>query len=160
MRKVDQLYQAKAFIPTNTKTTFLTPFLKNEADRIFENLIGKYNGKVIYIDFWATWCGPCKAEIPFSKILSSHYNDKDVVFLYLCCLSDKKNWENTIKSEQMTGDHYLLSTDEYFVLTRLFNIQVVPTYVLIDKNGNLINKKAPRPSQGPITIAAIDKLLK
>lgn len=160
LRKVDQFYQAKAFIPTNTKTTFLTPFLKNEADRIFEKLIGKYNGKVIYIDFWATWCGPCRAEIPFSKILSSHFADQDVAFLYLCCQSDKKNWENTIKSEQMIGDQYLLSSDEYNILTKLFNIQGVPTYVLIDKKGNIINKKAPRPSQGPMTIAAIDKLLK
>jgi thiol-disulfide isomerase/thioredoxin len=160
LRKVDQFYHAKAFIPTNTKTTFLTPFLKNEADRIFEKLIGKYNSKVIYIDFWATWCGPCKKEIPFSKVLSSHYNDKDVVFLYLCCQSDKKNWENTIKSDQMTGDHYLLSTDEYNVLTKLFKIKGVPTYVLINKKGNIINKNAPRPSQGPMTIAAIDKLLK
>jgi thiol-disulfide isomerase/thioredoxin len=113
LRKVDQFYQAKAFIPTNTKTNILPPFLKNESDKIFEKLIGKYNGKVIYIDFWATWCGSCRKEIPYSKILSSHFTGQDVVFLYLCCQSDKKNWENSIKSEQMTGDQYLLSSDEY-----------------------------------------------
>jgi len=160
MRKVDQFYQAKDFIPINNKTIILPPFQKVESDKVFEKLIEKYKGKVVYIDFWATWCGPCRQEIPHSKILSSHFAGQDVVFLFLCCQSDKKNWENTIKSEQMTGDQYLLSIDEYNSLTKLFNIQGVPTYVLIDKKGNITNKNAPRPSQGPMTIAAIDKLLK
>lgn len=160
LRKGDQFYQAKAFIPTNTKTNILPPFLKNESDKIFEKIIGKYNGKVIYIDFWATWCGPCRQEIPYSKILSAHFTGQEVIFLNLCCQSDKKNWELVIKSEQMTGDHYLLSTDEYNKLSKLFNIHGVPTYVLIDKKGNIIETNAPRPSDGPMTIAAIDKLLK
>ena len=160
MRKVDQFYQAKAFKPTNTKANILPPLLKDESDKIYEKLIGKYKGKVVYIDFWATWCGPCKQEIPYSKILSAHFSGQDVVFLNLCCRSDKNNWEVAIKSEQMTGEHYLLSTDENNILSKLFNVNSVPTYALIDKEGNIINKNAPRPSEGPMTIAAIDKLLK
>ena len=160
LRKVDQFYKAKAFKPINNKTNILPPLLKNESDKVFEKLIGKYNGKVVYIDFWATWCGPCRQEIPYAKILSSHFAGQDVMFLYLCCQSDKKNWENTIKSEQMTGDQYLLSSDEYNILTKLFNIHGVPTYVLIDKKGNIVEKNAPRPSDGPMTIKSIEKLLK
>jgi thiol-disulfide isomerase/thioredoxin len=160
LKRIDQLNQAKAFLSINNKTTILPPLLKNESEKVFEKLINIYTGKVVYIDFWATWCGPCRQEIPHSKVLSSHFAGQDVVFLSLCCQSDKKNWENTIKSEQMTGDHYLLSTDEYNILSKTFNIQGVPTYVLIDRKGNIINKNAPRPSQGPMTIAAIDKLLK
>jgi thiol-disulfide isomerase/thioredoxin len=160
LKKVDQFYQAKAFKPINNSTNILSPLLKSETDKVFEKLIGKYSGKVVYIDFWATWCGPCKKEIPYSKILSSHFAGQEVVFLYLCCQSDKKNWENTIKSEQMTGDQYLLSSDEYNVLSKLFNIQGVPTYVLIDIKGNIIEKNAPRPSDGPSTIKAIQNQLK
>jgi thiol-disulfide isomerase/thioredoxin len=160
IKKIDQFNQAQTYNPVNNKTSMLPPLLKNEADKIFEKLIGKYNGKVVYIDFWATWCGPCKQEIPYSKILSDHFNGQDVIFLNLCCYSDKKSWESLIKSEQMTGDHYLLSADENNILWKIFNIHGVPTYDLIDKEGKIINKDAPRPSEGPTTIAAIDKLLK
>ena len=160
MRKVDQFYQAKAFIPMNSKTNILPSLQKAESDKVFEKLIEKYKGKVVYIDFWATWCGPCKQEIPFSKILSDHFSGQDVVFLNLCCQSEKKNWEAVIKSEQMTGNHYLLGSDEYNILSKLFNINGVPNYALIDKEGKIINKNAPRPSNGPMIIKAIDQLLK
>ena len=160
LRKVDQFNQAKAFRPINNKTNILPPLLKNEADKIFEKLIGKYSSKVVYIDFWATWCGPCRQEIPYSKVLSAHFAEQEVIFLNLCCQSDKKNWELLIKSDQMTGDHYLLSSDEYNILSKLFNIQGVPTYALIDKEGKINNKNAPRPSNGPMIIKAIDQLLK
>lgn len=160
LRKFDQSNQEKVDNTINNKTTIISPLLKNESDKVFEKLIGRYNGKVVYIDFWATWCGPCRQEIPHSKILSSHFAGQEVVFLNLCCQSDKKNWETTIKSEQLTGNHYLLSSDEYNILSKLFNIQGVPTYVLLDKKGNITDKNAPRPSDGPMTINAIDKLLK
>lgn len=160
LRKKDQFHKARAFNPLNSNTNILPQLLKNEVDKVYEKLIGKYSGKVIYIDFWATWCGPCRQEIPHSKVLSAHFAGQDVVFLNLCNRSDKKNWETLIKSEQMTGDHYLLSSDEYNILSNLFNIQGVPTYALIDRGGNIINKNAPRPSEGSMTIAALDKLLK
>jgi thiol-disulfide isomerase/thioredoxin len=160
LKKIDQFNQAKAFKSVTAKTNLLPPLLKSESDKVFEKLIEKYNGKVVYIDFWATWCGPCRQEIPYSKILSSHFDGQDVVFLYLCCQSDKKNWVNTIKSEQMTGEHYLLSSDEYNILSKTFSIRGVPTYVLIDRKGTISDKNAFRPSDGPATIAAINKLLK
>jgi thiol-disulfide isomerase/thioredoxin len=160
LKKIDQFNQAKAFKSINNKTNILPPLLKNEADRVFEKLIGKYSGKVVYIDFWATWCGPCRQEIPYAKVLSAHFAGQDVVFLNLCNRSDKKSWETIIKSEQLTGDQYLLSSDEYNLLSKIFNIQGVPTYALIDKKGNIVDKNAPRPSAGPMTIKAIESLLK
>jgi hypothetical protein len=58
----------------------------------------------------------------------------------------------------MTGDQYLISSDEYNILSKLFNIHGVPTYVLIDRKGDIINKNAPRPSDVPMTVKAIESL--
>jgi len=160
LKKIDQFNQAKAFKSITNETNILPPLLKNESDKVFEKLIEKYNGKVVYIDFWATWCAPCRQEIPHSKILSSHFAGQEVAFLNLCSYSDKESWEAMIKSEQMTGDQYLLSSDEYNILSKLFNIHGLPTFVLIDRKGNIINKNAPRPSDGSMAIKAIESLLK
>jgi hypothetical protein len=58
------------------------------------------------------------------------------------------------------GDQYLLSSDEYSYLSNLLNISSLPTYVLVDKRGYVNNRNAPRPSDGPITINAINSLLR
>ena len=63
-------------------------------------------------------------------MLVDNFAEQDVVFLNLCCRSDKNNWESVIKSEQIAGDHYLLSNDEYNVLSQLFDINGLPTYAL------------------------------
>lgn len=121
--------------------------------------IDKYLGKVVYIDFYATWCGPCREEIPFAKALFYEFKDKDVIFLNLCCQSKKVDWENMIKQKGIEGENYLLNNEEYNFLSKLYNVKGFPTYILIDKKGKVNDYQPPRPSSRKDIIEKINKLL-
>jgi len=122
--------------------------------------INKYLGKVIYIDFYATWCGPCREEIPYAKSLHHEFENKGVVFLNLCAQSEKEDWKNMIKQHKIKGEHYLLNKEEFDFLQNIYKIKGFPTYILIDKKGNVADYAAPRPSSKQTIIEAINKLIK
>ena len=124
------------------------------ANKIFD----KYKGKIIYADFWSTWCAPCRIEIPNSKALMKDYSDKDIAFAFLCCKSNKQDWKNSIKHEKLEGDHYYIDDSDYLVLSEIFQVNGFPTYVLLDKDGNVVDYNAPRPSSIEIR-AELNKLL-
>lgn len=138
--------------------------LKSINSKILKNLIdtisSKYSGKVIYIDFWAPWCSPCMAELPNSKTLQQDYKNQNVIFLFLANRCKEDAWKSTIANKGLTGEHILLSDDQYNLLSGEFGITGIPHYVLIDRKGNIVSKSAPRPSQKDQIKAEIDRLLK
>jgi len=113
---------------------------------IFQQVLDKHQRKVIYIDIWATWCGPCLVEIPFSLKLQNEFKGKEVAFVYLCVKSKKSKWESTISDYNVKGDLYLLSDSQYDVLSEKFQISGIPRYILINKDGVVVDKNAQRPS--------------
>jgi len=124
----------------------------------FENIINLYKGKVIYLDFWASWCRPCKNEMPHSLKMQQHFKGQDVVFLYISSDRDANAWKNSVKALKITGENYLVSGKVWNEYNTLFNVQYIPRYVLIDKEGNVVNENAKRPSS-PESIKDIEKLL-
>lgn len=130
----------------------------SDSDEVKKKYIDKYLGKVIYIDFYATWCGPCREEIPYAKVLKHEFTNADVVFLNLCAQSKKNDWEAQIKQKGITGENYLLDNEEYKILANLYDVKGFPTYILIDKKGNVVSKNAPRPSSKQEIINEIKKL--
>ncbi len=113
-------------------------------------------GKIIYADVWATWCGPCIEEIPFSKKLQNSYErNKDVVFLNISVDKQIELWKNTLaKDSDWKGVH--INTD--FSIYESYLINGIPRYILIDKEGKIVMSDAPRPSSNK-AIEEIDKLL-
>lgn len=128
-------------------------------DGIFSSVLENNKGKVIYIDFLATWCGPCLMEIPFSMKLQKRYQGKDVVFVYFCVKSKKSKWESIISDYNMKGDLYLLSDSQYDVLSEKFQISGIPRYILVNKDGVVIDKNAQRPSfEGKLNTDLINEI--
>lgn len=108
-------------------------------------------GSVLFIDFWATWCKPCRVEAPFNTILSNEYKGKGIQFISIS-IDDEKNieeWKKMI-NEDKNILHLRISKEKVKELTDAFQIKGIPTYMLIDQNGNYINSAAPRPSSPEI----------
>lgn len=108
-------------------------------EKLMETIISKYKGKVVMVDFWATWCGPCMNSIQKSRSLKSKMKDENVVFVYITNTSSpSKLWKEKI--EGIGGEHYYISEDEWIYLCDTFDFNSIPTYLLFDTDGKLNNK--------------------
>ena len=132
--------QTKAEIEANknNKSSVFNEAPKTEGDKIFEEIMKKYLGKVVYVDFWATWCGPCRLGIEQIKPLKEEMANQDVVFVYITDPSSpKQTYENMIPG--IKGEHYRLSQDEWNYISAKFKISGIPHIALISKTGEIIN---------------------
>ncbi len=144
----------------NTGSINLTTIQSQTLEEFLDTITQKYQDKIIYIDFWAPWCSPCMEEMPYSHTIQEHYRGNDnIVFLYLAHGCTKESWRATIANKKLTGEHILLTNDQYNLLADLFDISGIPHYSLIDKKGNVVLKDAPRPSEKDIIIKEIERQL-
>ena len=124
-------------------------YRKNEAGEVadedlFASIIAPFRGKTILVDFWETWCGPCRNANELMTPLKEELKDKDIVYIYLASESSpKETWENMIPD--LKGEHYRLSEKQHNYLGNIFNIQGVPTYLIVDPEGNICWKQTGFP---------------
>lgn len=116
-------------------------------------------GKVIYLDFWASWCGPCKAQFPHTKELKEHFRGKDVVFAYISVDEDEEDWQKAKKKYHLTGLHALGEDAWKSKVAEAYGVNSIPSYFLIDKEGKFVLENTPRPSQKEKLIQAIEGIL-
>ncbi len=103
-------------------------------------------GKVIYIDVWATWCGPCKGEIPHLKKMEEELRDKEIAFVSISVDEDKEAWEKMVKEKELAG--YQLYAKEAWEtdIIKNYAIRGIPRFIIVDKEGKIVEANASRPS--------------
>lgn len=135
-----------AFVEANKKKTGYT---LNEAGEVnnedlFYSLTSKYKGKAVLVDFWATWCGPCKMAMQEMKPMKEQLAGKDIVYLFIAGEnSPKMTWENMIPD--IHGEHVRLTNDQWSYLLKEFKIGGVPSYFLLDREGKITWKSTGFP---------------
>ncbi|WP_108822577.1 TlpA family protein disulfide reductase [Dysgonomonas sp. Marseille-P4361] len=119
-------------VPTEAKY----PQLSEEGDLLIQ-LLKPHEGKVILIDIWSTWCGPCRQAMNDFSDAKESYRGKDVVFVYLADeLSPEEAWRKS--SASTDGMHYRLTNEDMNYLKNKLDVSGIPSYAIFDKKGEQV----------------------
>lgn len=112
-------------------------------------------GKYVYIDIWATWCAPCRKEMPYLEKLEEKYHGKNIHFVSLSCDTNRKVWERKVATGTLKGIQLHLTDDSFM---KKYMVQGIPRFILLDPEGRIVSADMPRPSD-PATDTLLEKLL-
>ena len=134
--------------------------LKQVAQKSFEVAsLADFKGKLVYIDVWASWCKPCVGEIPHLKELEAKFHGKNIEFVSISIDEDKEAWKSAVKAHDLKGVQLIADNAFKSQFISDYDINQIPTFLLIDKNGKIVDPNAPRPSD-PQLVEVLEKLLK
>ena len=124
----------------------------SDGEQILRKITEPYRGRLILLDIWGTWCGPCKEALSHSQEEYERLKDFDLVYLYLANRSSDEAWKNVIKEYKVTGEnvvHYNLPADQQSAVEHFLQVHHWPTYKLIDRDGKVLDVNAdPRDLEG------------
>lgn len=159
--KYERLLQERPFYAGSLKDN--TPYSGyTDAGALLEKILEPYRGKVVYIDFWGVWCGPCKRQLEYVRSIKEELKDKNVVFMYFANASPVKQWRKMIEDMDLTGEHvahFNLPAGQQSLLEKYMQVNSFPTFVLVDKEGKIVNRTAPFPIMKENLMKAINRLL-
>ena len=122
-----------------------------------ESLKGKY----VYIDVWATWCGPCRGEIPFLQKVEEKYKGKNIEFVSISVDVEKDHdkWKTFVDEKKLGGTQLIADKNWKSDFIMAYGINAIPRFILIDPKGNIVKSDADRPSNPKLQLT-LDSLLK
>ena len=159
VNKLRQLFEQQS---GNTKIVFHT----GKKIKSLKEFVQAYKGKVVYLDIWGTWCGPCRVEMGYVPELKKRYAGKDIVFVYLDMDDDNKEnlWKEMAYLYELEGEHYRLNNDEIQSCWKEIENEGgvtnrYPTYVLFDRDGKMVKANAERPGSREKLYKQLDEVL-
>ena len=119
-----------------------------------------FKGKYVYLDIWATWCGPCIAEIPFLKKVEERYHDKNIAFVSISIdkLKDLEKWKTMVNKRELGGVQLFANNDWNSDFIKAYGINSIPRFILIDPTGKIVSGDTSRPSSAELQLQ-LDTLL-
>ena len=117
-----------------------------------QKTLNDLKGKIVYIDVWATWCGPCLKEIPSLKVLVNEYSDKKIEFVSISIdhKKDYEKWREMVSEKNVGGLQLYDSEGLNSSFMKAFNVGLIPRFIMLDEEGKIITSNAPRPSSDDV----------
>jgi thiol-disulfide isomerase/thioredoxin len=126
----------------------MSPSFDYENHKGGKTKLENYKGKYVYIDVWATWCGPCRAEIPALKSVEEKYHGKNIEFLSISVdvAKDHDKWKNFVTDKSLGGVQLFADKDWNSDFMKTYGVTSIPRFILIDPSGKVVKSDAARPS--------------
>ena len=143
----------KVYLKTKLITGVVSPaFDGYENYKGGKTSLADLKGKYVYVDVWATWCGPCKREIPSLKKVESAYHGKNIEFVSISVddPKDHDKWKKMIEEKELGGIQLFADKSWKSDFVTDYKINGIPRFILIDPDGNIVNADAPRPSDNEL----------
>lgn len=116
-------------------------------------------GKIAYIDMWATWCGPCCAQIPYMEKMAAHYKDNDkVICISISCDQDLDAWRRKLDQDKPEWPQYVFSGESGQNFMTAMGVTGIPRFIIINPDMTIADIDAPRPQTAEKVHAVIDSL--
>ena len=125
----------------------------------FAYLAARYPGKVLYIDVYSVWCGPCRMEMKFAPELHEAMHGKDVVFVNLCLSSDRETWQQMVAQQPVVGENYWFDQHATHLFMGTYDVSGFPTYILVGRDGKIVTMEAERPSHKEYLVKQLEEQL-
>ena len=146
--QIADLYEATVTLAPGSEA----PEIEMEDPSGAKVLLSSLRGQVLYIDFWATWCGPCQGEIPhMAKLAEKYAGNKKIRFVSISLDEDKEAWKKQIDEEKPAWAQYVLTEKGQEDVAQRYKISAIPRFILLDKDGKILALNAERPSSAGVT---------